>query len=74
MADKAPSTDTWTECHCCGKWFPDINLVRFHSHPDDALCVTCVEWLRRRARPIARRLYPVWQVPARMRTRVKGAR
>lgn len=67
MTDKAPATRPWLPCHCCGRMFPAENLVNFHDHPDDALCVTCLEWLRSRARPIARRLYPMWQMPARIR-------
>ncbi len=46
-----------------------MNVVRFYDHPDDALCVICVEWLHGRSRPIVRRLYPMWQVPARIRVR-----
>lgn len=74
MTDKALSTCEWLPCHCCGKSFPAENVVRFHDHPDDALCVMCVEWLYGRSRPIARRLWPMWQAPARMRSRVRGAR
>lgn len=46
-----------------------MNVVRFYDHPGDALCVICVEWLHSRSRPIVRRLYPIWQVPALIRVR-----
>lgn len=77
MTDKAPASDTWLACHCCAKSFPAENVVRFHNHPEDALCVSCVEWLHNRSRPIARRLSPLWpgwQLPARIRARFAAAR
>jgi hypothetical protein len=70
----ATATSDWILCHCCGKTFPAHNVVRFHCHPGDAICVQCAAWLYYRSRPIARRLNPTWHVPARMRPRVKGAR
>jgi hypothetical protein len=42
-------------------------MVRLHNHPDEALCVGCVAWLYDRSRPIARKLYPIWHLPARIR-------
>jgi len=65
--DAVPAACGWADCHCCGRSYPAVNMVRFHAHPDDALCVTCVAWLSERSRPIVRRLYPVWQLPARVR-------
>jgi hypothetical protein len=59
----------WLSCHCCGKVFPAGNMVRFHDYSDDAVCVHCVEWLHVRSRPIVRRLYPIWQLPTRIRAR-----
>ena len=59
----------WASCHCCGKYYLAINMVRFEHHPDDALCVTCVAWLYDRSKPIFRKLYPIWELPARIRAR-----
>jgi uncharacterized paraquat-inducible protein A len=58
----------WVACHCCGKSFPAENLVNFADHPEDGICVVCVEWLHDRSRPIARRLNPIWQLHPRVRT------
>jgi len=77
VTDKAPATGTWLACHCCAKWFPAENVVHFHKHPEDALCVSCVEWLHGQSRSIARRLsplWPIWHLPGRIRTRLAGAR
>jgi hypothetical protein len=64
----APSVaDEWTSCFCCGRSYPTINMVRFQRHADEALCVGCVAWLHNRSRPIVRKLYPIWQLPARIR-------
>jgi hypothetical protein len=59
-----PDVGEWDSCYCCGRSYPAINMVRFHRHPGDALCVGCVTWLHGRSRPIIRRLYPIWQLPA----------
>ena len=70
LTDYAPvGASKWIACHCCGRLFPAENVLRFRDHPDDALCVCCVEWLHVRSRPIVRRLYPIWQLPARLRAR-----
>lgn len=74
MTGKAPSPSAWADCHCCGRTYPAQNVVRFYRHPEDAICVTCIDWLYARGRPIARRLWPVWQLPARIRYRFRGAR
>ena len=57
----------WIPCHCCGRSYPTENMVRFQRHPGDAVCVACVAWLGACSRPIVRRLYPLWQLPARVR-------
>jgi hypothetical protein len=62
------SASHWLACHCCGKSFPAENLVNFLDHPEDVICVGCVEWLRDRSKPIARRLNPLWQVHPRIRS------
>lgn len=49
-------------------------MVRFHKHPEDALCIPCTEWLYTSGRPIARRLRPAWQLAARMRALLAAAR
>jgi hypothetical protein len=54
----------WGACYCCGRSYLTTNMVRFHRHPDDALCVGCVSWLHDCSRPIIRKLYPIWQLPA----------
>ena len=65
MTENSPTTSTWLPCHCCGKSFPDENLVHFHEHPEDALCLGCLDWLHNRSRTIARRLNPILKLPAR---------
>ena len=65
-----PGAGEWVACHRCGRLFPAENVVRFCDHPGDALCVSCVEWLHARSRPIVRRLYPIWQLPAYIRARM----
>jgi hypothetical protein len=67
-AGNAARASHWLACRCCGKSFPAENLVQFRDHPEDVICVTCVYWLHGRSKPIARRLYPVWQLPVRVRT------
>jgi hypothetical protein len=57
----------WAPCHCCGRSYLTANMVRFQRHPDDAVCINCVSWLHDRSRPIVRKLYPTWQLPARLR-------
>ncbi len=64
----------WVPCHCCGRHYLAVNMVRFHSHPDDAVCVGCVAWLSNRSRPIVRKLHPISQLSARIRAwRTPGA-
>jgi hypothetical protein len=63
----SPDASDWSPCHCCGRFYLTANMVRLHSHPDDALCVGCVAWLYDRSRPIVRKLYPIWRLPARIR-------
>jgi hypothetical protein len=60
-------------CYCCGRSYPVANMVRFHHHPEDALCVGCVPWLRDSSRPIIRKLQPSWQLPAFVRAWITGA-
>ena len=57
----------WIPCYCCGRFFPGTNMVSFHFHPADGLCVRCVEWLYSASRPIVHRLYPIWKLPTRIR-------
>jgi hypothetical protein len=57
----------WAPCYCCGRSHLAANMVRFMHHPDDALCVACVAWLYDVSRPIVRKLYPLWQLPVRIR-------
>ena len=59
----------WAPCHCCGRSYLATNLIRFECHPDQGLCVGCVESLYDRSRQIARKLYPIWRLPARGRGR-----
>jgi hypothetical protein len=77
VTDEALSAGAWLACHCCGKHFPAQNVIRFHDHPDDGLCLGCLEWLHNRGRHLARRLNPIWpgwQLPVRIRNRITGAR
>jgi len=67
-----PGPDHWVDCRCCGRAFPAENVVRFTFRPQEALCVSCVNWLHDLSRPIARRLYPIWRLPSRIRTRMGG--
>jgi hypothetical protein len=53
----------WLACYCCGLSFVGSNMVAFHCHPDDRICVSCAAWLSSRSRPIARRIYPLWRMP-----------
>jgi hypothetical protein len=78
----APSAGDWAPCRCCGRSYLTTTMVRFQRDPDEALCIGCVSWLHECSRPIARRLYPSWQLPACVRrwitlhraTRVDGDR
>jgi hypothetical protein len=74
VTGKARDPSACADCHCCGRSFPVENMVAFHHNPGDHVCVTCIDWLDARSRPIARRLWPIWQLPARLRYRVKGTR
>jgi hypothetical protein len=56
----------WAPCYCCGKSYGAENLVSFRCHPGDGICVLCAEWLYSCSRLIARRLHPIWQLPARL--------
>jgi hypothetical protein len=49
------------------------DMLRFHRHPDDALCVGCVAWLHDRSRPTVRKLHPTWQSLAFVRARLTAA-
>jgi hypothetical protein len=44
-------------------------MVGFRSHPADAVCVRCIDWLYGCSRPITRQLYPLWRLTARIRSR-----
>ena len=66
---RLPGAGDWVRCYCCGRSYLADHMVRFHDHPDDALCVGCVAWLHDRSRPVVRRLYPIWQLPALIRAR-----
>jgi hypothetical protein len=66
--------DEWVPCFCCGRSFAAVNMVSFERHPDHSVCVACTEWLYTRSRPIARRLSPIWKLPARIRSRATPAR
>jgi hypothetical protein len=72
-ANTSAAGSEWVACRCCGKLFPAANVVRFRYHLDDAVCVCCVEWLHARSRPIVRRLYPIWQLPARLKFAASSA-
>jgi hypothetical protein len=63
----------WACCYCCGRSYPTTNMLRFRRHPSDALCVGCVAWLHDCSRPIIRRLYPIWQLPAFVRAWMTAA-
>jgi hypothetical protein len=71
MTDNPPdAAGGWAPCHCCGRSYPATGMVRFHHHPEHALCTNCAQWLSDRARPIARRNNPVWQFLDRIRFRL----
>jgi hypothetical protein len=74
MTDNTPGACDWIPCHCCGKTFPDENVVSLQSHPGDAICIDCAAWIYNQSRPIARRLSPVWQLPPRVRTFIRRTR
>ena len=68
LAEDAPNgVSEWAPCHCCGLYYMAANMVHLEYHPDDAICVGCVAWLYDCRRPIVRRLYPIWRLPARIR-------
>lgn len=67
LTDDAPGAGEWLACHCCGRSYAVENLVRFHDHPDDAVCVRCVAWLYSCSRPIVRKADPILRIPARIR-------
>lgn len=56
-------TSPASKCWCCGRETANDGLVRLGSHPEVAICVNCVHFLRRRARDL--------QVTA-MRQRLRG--
>ena len=39
-----------SSCWCCGQPRSEGTLVRLSSHPEVGICVSCVHFLRRRAR------------------------
>ncbi len=71
--DAVPETGGWACCYCCGHSYLATNMVRFHRHPGDALCVSCVAWLHDCSRPIVRKLYPIWRLPAFVRAWMTAA-
>lgn len=68
-----PGVGEWASCYCCGRSYPATNMVRFHRHPDDALCVGCVAWLHDCSRPIIRKLRPIWHLPEFVRAWLSAA-
>src|SRR5829696_3249949 len=36
-------------CWCCGKVYPEDQVVRLGSHPEVAVCIGCARYLNRRA-------------------------
>jgi hypothetical protein len=53
-----------SRCWCCGHEIPEDALVHLGSHPEVGICVSCVQFLSRRARDL--------QATA-MRRRLRGA-
>ncbi len=51
-AETQTATDQASEsrCWCCGKTRSEDTLVRLGSHPEVGVCISCVHFLRRRAR------------------------
>ena len=51
-AETQTATDQVSEsrCWCCGKPRSEATLVRLGSHPEVGVCISCVQFLRRRAR------------------------
>ena len=39
-----------SNCWCCGQLRSQGSLVRLGSHPEVGICISCVHFLRRRAR------------------------
>jgi hypothetical protein len=39
-----------SKCWCCGRPRSEDTLVRLGSHPEVGICISCVHFLRRRAR------------------------
>lgn len=37
-------------CWCCGKPYPDAELLHLGAHPEAAVCPTCAHFLHREAR------------------------
>ena len=72
--DASLSLTDWIPCYCCGRIYVASNMVRFNRHREDGLCVDCADLLYRCSRPIARRLYPILQLSARIRTRTAPVR
>ncbi|MGH3149321.1 MAG: hypothetical protein ACRDOB_01125 [Streptosporangiaceae bacterium] len=53
MSVQTPTTTDQTEqsrCWCCGKIRSEETLVRLGNHPEVGICISCVHFLRRRAR------------------------
>lgn len=46
-ARQKPTTPTG--CWCCGGDFPEDELVRLGEHPEVGLCLSCANWVKRRA-------------------------
>lgn len=36
-------------CWCCGREFPESELVHLGMHPEVGVCLQCARWLQRRA-------------------------
>lgn len=53
-----------SSCWCCGHKFPADALVHLGSHPEVGICISCVHFLRRRARDLQATV---------MRRRLRGA-
>lgn len=51
-AQAATATDTADriDCWCCGKTYPEPELVRLGRHPEVAVCLPCTHYLHRQAR------------------------
>jgi hypothetical protein len=46
------------ECWCCGKAYPESELVRLGNHPEVAVCIPCAHFLYQQARGREDALHP----------------